>query len=116
MARFAIMWIYGASPLLYDGKLYVQVLQRSPAPPDYPGIGGSGGDRESYLLALDPANARRCGSTSARQMRAWNPWKATPLQCRTWVPMERRSCCSPAATRSRDMIPQLARSFGAGWG
>jgi outer membrane protein assembly factor BamB len=38
--RFAIMWIYGSSPLLYDGRLYVQVLQRSPAPGDYPGNGG----------------------------------------------------------------------------
>src|SRR4030095_11631364 len=28
--KFAIMWIYGSSPLLYKGKLYVQVLQRSP--------------------------------------------------------------------------------------
>ncbi len=54
--KFSINWIYGSSPLLYDGKLYVQVLQRSPAPPDYPGIGDATGDRESYLLALNPAN------------------------------------------------------------
>src|SRR5436190_9853111 len=51
--KFAIMWIYGSSPLLYDGKLFVQVLQRSPAPADYPGLAGAAGDRESYLLALD---------------------------------------------------------------
>jgi outer membrane protein assembly factor BamB len=56
--RFAIMWIYGSSPLLYDGKLYVQVLQRSPAPGDYPAIAGAGGDRESYLLALNPADGK----------------------------------------------------------
>ena len=30
--KFAIMWIYGSSPLLFEGKLYVQVLQRTPAP------------------------------------------------------------------------------------
>ena len=33
--RFANMWLYGASPLLYEGRLYVQVLQRNPVPPDY---------------------------------------------------------------------------------
>lgn len=56
--RFAINWIYGSSPLLFDGRLYVQVLQRSPAPPDYPGLTGDAGDRESYLLALDPATGK----------------------------------------------------------
>ena len=56
--KFSINWIYGSSPLLYNGKLYVQVLQRTPAPPDYPGLAGSAGDRESYLLALDPATGK----------------------------------------------------------
>ena len=56
--KFAIMWIYGSSPLLYDGRLYVQVLQRTPAPADYPAMAGSAGDRESYLLALEPATGK----------------------------------------------------------
>jgi outer membrane protein assembly factor BamB len=56
--RFAINWIYGSSPLLFDGRLYIQVLQRSPAPEDYPGLAGAGGERESYLLALDPATGK----------------------------------------------------------
>ena len=56
--KFAIMWLYGSSPLLYDGRLYVQVLQRTPAPADYPGMAGSAGDRESYLLALEPATGK----------------------------------------------------------
>jgi outer membrane protein assembly factor BamB len=56
--RFAIMWLYGSSPLLYNGKLYIQVLQRSPAPPDYPGLAGGSDQRESYLLALDPATGK----------------------------------------------------------
>ena len=56
--KFAIMWTYGSSPLLYAGKLYVQVLQRTPAPADYPGMAGAAGDRESYLLALDPATGK----------------------------------------------------------
>jgi len=56
--KFAIMWIYGSSPLLFEGKLYVQVLQRSPAPEDYPGMAGAAGERESYLLALDPETGK----------------------------------------------------------
>ncbi len=56
--RFAIMWLYGSSPLLFDGRLYVQVLQRSPAPPDYPGLAGGAPERESYLVALDPKTGK----------------------------------------------------------
>jgi outer membrane protein assembly factor BamB len=47
-------WIYGSSPLLYNGKLYVQVLHR-----DVPARGprdNSPGD--SYLLGIDPATGK----------------------------------------------------------
>jgi len=63
--KFAIMWLYGSSPLLFDGKLFVQVLQRSPAPEDYPGLAGAAGDRESYLLCLEPST----GKTIWKQVR-----------------------------------------------
>ncbi len=66
--RFAIMWIYGSSPLLFDGRLYVQVLQRTPAPNDYPGMAGGDPTRDSYLLALDPAT----GKTLWKQVRPSN--------------------------------------------
>ena len=56
--RFAVMWLYGSSPLLFDGRLYLQVLQRNPAPPDYPGLAGGSPERESYLLALDPQTGK----------------------------------------------------------
>ena len=50
-------WIYGSSPLLYKGKLYVQVLHR-----DVPvGRGGGGGNAQkspSYLLAIDPTTGK----------------------------------------------------------
>ena len=46
--NFNIQWIYSSSPLLYKGKLYIQVLQR-----DLPTAGGHGA--ESYFLAIDPA-------------------------------------------------------------
>jgi outer membrane protein assembly factor BamB len=45
----AFFWTFGGSPLLYDGKLYLQVLQRNVT---VPGRGVEG--NESYLLALDP--------------------------------------------------------------
>lgn len=52
--EFAFLWTYGASPLLYDGRLYIQVLQRD-VPVNGRGRPGSNGVIESYLLALDPA-------------------------------------------------------------
>ena len=52
---FNYQWIYGSSPLLYDGKLFVQVLHR-----DVPAHGprGSTEPAPSYLLALDPATGK----------------------------------------------------------
>ncbi len=55
--RFSVMWIYGSSPLLFEGRLYIQVLQRSPMPPDYPLYDGKP-ERESFLLCLDPATGK----------------------------------------------------------
>jgi outer membrane protein assembly factor BamB len=59
---FAFQWTFSATPLLYGGKLYVQVLQR-----DEPvhGKGRTGGPIESFLLALEPAT----GKTLWRQVR-----------------------------------------------
>lgn len=51
------MWIYGASPVLVDGTLFVQVLQRDELPGDYPLFDGNP-RRESFLLALDPASGK----------------------------------------------------------
>lgn len=45
----AFFWTFGGSPLLYDGKLYLQVLQRNVP---VPGRGVEG--NESYLLAVAP--------------------------------------------------------------
>jgi outer membrane protein assembly factor BamB len=52
---FAFQWTFATSPLLFDGRLYLQVLQR-----DVPvrGRGRSDGAIESYLLALDPATGK----------------------------------------------------------
>ncbi len=52
---FAYQWTPATSPLLHDGRLYVQVLQR-----DVPvqGRGRTDGPIESYLLAVDPATGK----------------------------------------------------------
>ncbi len=54
--RFAHMWIYGSSPLLLGGKLYVQVLQRNP--PTYKHAVDDHPERQSYLLCIDPDTGR----------------------------------------------------------
>jgi outer membrane protein assembly factor BamB len=55
--RFAVMWQYGSSPLLFDGVLYLQVLQRDEMPSDYPLYDGRP-QRESFLMAMDPATGK----------------------------------------------------------
>jgi outer membrane protein assembly factor BamB len=59
---FAFLWTFSSSPLLYEGRLYLQVLQR-----DVPveGRGLRGQANKSYLLALDP----QTGETLWRQFR-----------------------------------------------
>jgi outer membrane protein assembly factor BamB len=49
---FNYMWIYGSSPLLYKGKLYVQVLHNVKP------YGKDGQPGQSYLLAIDPATGK----------------------------------------------------------
>ncbi|MBN1818346.1 MAG: PQQ-binding-like beta-propeller repeat protein [Sedimentisphaerales bacterium] len=53
--EFAFLWTFSSSPLLYDGKLYLQILQR-----DVPvqGRGASGQPIQSYLLAMDPMSGK----------------------------------------------------------
>ena len=82
---FSIMWIYGSSPLLWNGRLYIQVLQRTPVPEDYTHAPGAVRTRDSYLLCLDAAT----GTNIFRQIR---PTEAqlesmesycTPYPCKT---------------------------------
>lgn len=56
--KFSLMWLYGSSPLLYKGKLYVQVLQRQPIPSDYTHAIDDKPNRESYLLCIDPKTGK----------------------------------------------------------
>src|SRR5205085_2838497 len=56
--RFAIMWLYGSSPLIYEGHLYVQVLQTTPVPEGYTHAQDGKPTRESFLLCVDPATGK----------------------------------------------------------
>jgi outer membrane protein assembly factor BamB len=53
--QFAFQWTFSSSPTLYDGRLYLQVLQR-----DVPvhGRGRADGPIDSFLLAMDPATGK----------------------------------------------------------
>lgn len=53
--QFAFLWTFSTSPLLHDGKLYLQVLQRNEP---VSGRGRKDGPIESYLLALNPATGK----------------------------------------------------------
>ena len=52
---FAFNWTFSSSPLLFEGRLYLQVLQR-----DVPvqGRGRTDGPNDPYLLAMDPATGK----------------------------------------------------------
>lgn len=52
---FAFQWTFSSSPQLWDGKLYLQVLQR-----DEPvnGRGNTDGPIDSFLLAMDPSTGK----------------------------------------------------------
>jgi len=57
--RFAFLWTFSTSPVLFDGRLYLQVLQRDSA---FQAHGEQKGEpdkkNESYLLAIDPATGK----------------------------------------------------------
>ncbi len=53
---FSYMWLYGSSPLLLDGRLYIPVLQRDT--PAYAHAKDDKPERESYLLCLDAATGK----------------------------------------------------------
>ncbi|MFP6603369.1 MAG: PQQ-binding-like beta-propeller repeat protein [Pirellulaceae bacterium] len=55
LGSFAFQWTFSTSPLLFDGKLYLQVLQRDTA---VRGSGFTDKENESYLLAMDPTTGK----------------------------------------------------------
>lgn len=56
--QFAFQWTFGSSPLLHDGRLYLEVLQRN-----VPVHGRGQQNGESYLLALNPVTGKELWKT-----------------------------------------------------
>jgi len=82
--KFANMWMYGSSPMLYRGKLYVQALQQNPVPPEYPHAHDGRPNRESFLLCLEPAT----GKTLWRQLRPTDAVNESTESYSTPIPCE----------------------------
>lgn len=78
---FAFLWTFSTSPLLHEGKLYMQVLQRDVA---VSGRGRADGPNDSYLLAMDPES----GKTLWRQVRPSQAVAESREAFTTPVPME----------------------------
>ncbi len=73
--QFCFQWTFSSSPLLHDGRLYLQVLQRN-VPVN--GRGKKDGPNESYLLAMNPATGKelwrtlRSSSAEAESLEAFS--------------------------------------------
>lgn len=56
--KFAIMWLYGSSPMFFDGRLYIQVLQTTPVPEGYTHARDGKETRDSFLLCVNPQDGK----------------------------------------------------------
>jgi outer membrane protein assembly factor BamB len=81
--RFSLMWLYGSSPLLFEGRLYLQVLQRDPVPQDYTHALDGKAERESFLLCLDASS----GKTVWRVIRPTDAGKESQESYATPMPL-----------------------------
>ncbi|MFT5106925.1 MAG: outer membrane protein assembly factor BamB [Pseudoalteromonas tetraodonis] len=62
---FAFLWTFSTSPLVHDGILYMQVLQRDVSFKAWGReVGRPDGKNDSYLLALDPASGKELWKAS----------------------------------------------------
>ncbi len=81
--QFAYQWTYGASPTLFDGRLYIQVLQRNEP---VHGRGCKEGPCPSYLLALNPET----GAELWRQIRPSDAPMESLEAYSTPIPLEQK--------------------------
>jgi len=80
---FACLWTFSSSPTLYDGKLYLPVLQRDVAVGKY---GLTDRENQSYLLAIDP----KSGKTLWRQIRSSQAVGESRESFATAIPFEHK--------------------------
>lgn len=79
---FSYMWLYGSSPLLLNGRLYIPVLQRDT--PTYAHARDDKPVRESYLLCVDGTT----GKNLWRHMRPTDALEESQESYATPVPFE----------------------------
>ncbi len=80
---FAYQWTPSSSPTLFDGKLYLQVLERDVAVGKY---GFKDRENQSYLLALDPQS----GKTLWQQIRPTHAVAESRESYATVIPFENK--------------------------
>jgi hypothetical protein len=110
--RFANMWIYGSSPMLYGGKLYVQVVQHNPRPESYTHALDDKPERESFLLCLDPQTGTNLWRHVRPQMPSRSRRRPTRRQFLMPASKARRFSWSGGIT-SRRILLTPGRSYGA---
>ena len=76
--EFCFQWTFSSSPLLYEGTLYMQVLQRNEP---VHGRGFTDQPNESYLVAMDPSTVPSSGRSPDQVRQKWNPWKRSRPPC-----------------------------------
>ncbi|MAG57964.1 MAG: hypothetical protein CMJ83_16895 [Planctomycetes bacterium] len=82
--QFAFQWTFSASPTIWEGKLFLPILQRD-VPVGRRGGDGSGDKIKSFLLAIDPAT----GKTIYKHDRP-SPARMESLECyATLIPFVR---------------------------
>jgi len=81
--HFTINWLYGSSPMLYQGRLYVEVIQSTSPNGMVDGPDEAAG-RDSYLLCVDPAT----GKDLWRQVRPTDAISEAQEAYTTPIPLE----------------------------
>ena len=108
--EFAFQWTFSTSPLLYDGKLYLQVLQRDTA---VRGRGASDRTNESYLLALYPKTGDEIFASCVPAKQSKNQERLLRLLFHLRMP-DATKCSSLVEMPSPATIPIRVGNCGAG--
>ena len=94
---FNFQWIYGSSPLLYRGKLYVQVLHRDVPGGEWRGPKPGESLADSYIVAKNPETGKDIWKVVRKDDDArWNRRRRIRRRCRIRPRNRRRSSLSAA--------------------
>lgn len=107
--KFVLNWIYGSSPLLYGGKLFIQMLQHET--PIYSHARDDKPRRDSFLMALDPATGR----TIWKENRATDAVSEAQESYATPIPYEGKSGTEIMVVGGNYLTAHSARSGEEIW-